>query len=217
MFKKFIAEFVGTFALVLCGTGSIIVDEITDGGTGILGIAFAFGFIIIAMIYAIGHISGAHINPAVTISLAISKRIPSSHILLYFTAQIGGAIIASALLHVIYPLNEYLGATLPSGSITQSFVLEFITTFLMMFVIIALASQKDKRFDQSAGMIIGFTVIGLIFVAGPISGGSFNPARSIGPAIISGHLEHLWLYIVAPISGAITSVILFDWLRIKSE
>lgn len=205
--KKYIAEFIGTFALVLFGTGSIIVNQETGGSVGLVGIAFAFGFIIIAMIYVLDGFSGAHINPAVTIALAFGKMLGVKTAVYYVVAQILGAILASTLLSFIFPNNLDLGATLPSGSIMQSFILELVLTFFLMLVILGVTSQGTKETKALSGIVIGLYVMSAIFVAGPISGGSFNPARSIGPAVISGNLTALWLYISATSLGATIAVL----------
>ncbi len=209
--KKYTAEYIGTFTLVFCGTGAIIVNQQTNGALGLLGIAFAFGLIITSIIYIFGSISGAHINPAVTISLAIGNLMPKNEVVGYLIAQIFGAITASTLLHILFPENVKLGATMPSNGILQSFIIEFIMTFFLMLTILGLATKKENA--NISGIVIGLTVTGLILLAGPISGGSFNPARSIAPAIVSKNITNLWIYIIAPILGAILSV--FVWKKLK--
>jgi aquaporin NIP len=204
--KKYIAEFIGTFFLVFVGTGAIIIDGISNHSISHLGVAFAFGLVITVMIYACGHISGAHFNPAVTIAFAISGDFPLNNVIQYLISQLLGAISASLLLRLLFGNIFYLGSTLPilpngSTAVPVSFVMEFVFTFCLMFVIMGVAT--DSRAEGSfAGLAIGFTVFLGALVAGPISGGSFNPARSIGPAIASGCYAYLWLYIVSPIIGA---------------
>ncbi|MFI1773108.1 MIP/aquaporin family protein [Thalassobellus citreus] len=210
--KKYIAEFIGTFALVFCGTGSVIIDQQSNGSLGLVGISAAFGIIVTAMIYTFGSISGTHINPAVTISLAIGKLMPKSDILGYLASQVLGAFLASGLLTLMFPDNLSLGGTLPSGSILQSFSIELILTFFLMLTILGVTSQKET--SPLAGIIIGITVTGIILFAGPISGGSFNPARSLAPAIVSGNLTTLWIYLSAPILGAIIAT--FTWKLIRN-
>ena len=205
--KKYIAEFIGTFALVFCGTGAIIVNQQTEGSLGLLGIAAAFGIIITAMIYIFGPLSGAHINPAVTIGLGLGKLMPKNRMAGYITAQLLGAVVASSMLFLMFPKNKLLGGTIPSGNILQSFSIEFILTFFLMLTILGVTSKKE--FSGLAGLIIGLTITGIILFAGPISGGSFNPARSIAPAIISGNLTALWVYITAPTLGSILAI--FFW------
>lgn len=210
--KKYIAEFIGTFALVFCGTGSVIVNQLTDGSLGLLGIAGAFGIMVTAISYTLGSISGAHINPAVTISLAIGRLMPKNEVFGYILAQSVGAILASSVLVLIFPTNCTLGGTVPSGSAMQSFSMELILTFFLMFIILGVTSQK--AFSNVAGIVIGATVTGIILFAGPISGGSFNPARSLAPAIISGNLTSLWIYLTAPSIGAIMAT--FCWIKLTN-
>ena len=205
--KKFIAEFIGTFALVFCGTGAVIINQQSGGSLGLLGISATFGITITGMIYIFGPISGAHINPAVTISLALGKLLPKNEILTYIFAQILGAISASLLLHLLFPDAISLGGTTPSGTVAQSFCIELLLTFFLMLTVLAVTSKKE--FSTIAGIIIGLFVTAIILFAGPISGGSFNPVRSMAPAIISGNLITLWIYLTAPTLGAILAV--FAW------
>jgi len=209
--KKYLAEFIGTFALVFCGTGAIIVNQQTNGSLGLIGIAATFGIIVSAMIYIFGSISGTHINPAVTISLAIGKFMPKNDVLGYLSAQIIGGITASSFLTLLFPNNESLGGTVPSGSLVQSFSLEFILTFFLMLTILAVTAKKETA--AIAGLIIGLVITGIILFAGPISGGSFNPARSLAPALISGNFTALWVYITAPILGALFAMIVWNTLN----
>ena len=199
--KKYIAELLGTFALVFCGTGAIIINELYGGSVSHVGIAITFGLIVTAMIYAFGEISGAHINPAVSIAFAITGDLHKKDILPYILFQIIGAFLASGLLKLLFPLSLNLGATLPAGSQWQSFVLEVILTFILMVVIFR--APKNKETSKFAGLAIGGVVLLEAMFAGPVCGASMNPARSIAPAIVSGNLTALWLYIFAPISGTI--------------
>ena len=212
--KKYTAEFIGTFALVFCGTGATIVNEQSSGSLGLVGIAFACGIIVTAMIYVFGTISGTHINPAVTIALLIGKLTSKKEAFFYIISQLAGAFLASILLKIMFPTNLSLGATLPAGALSQSFILEFILTFFLMLTILGVASKKE--FSNIAGLIIGLVVTGIILFAGPISGGSFNPARSIAPAVVSGNVTALWIYITAPILGSIIAMLLWKSLS-KSE
>jgi len=204
LMKKYIAEFIGTFALVFFGTGAIIVNQQTEGSLGLLGISLTFGIIISVMIYVFGSISGAHLNPAVTISLAVGKLIPKNEIIAYLLAQVFGSISASSILRLLFIESISLGETQPSGEIFQSFWLELILTFFLMLTILVVTSKKEL--SNLTGIIIGLMVTAMILFAGSISGGSFNPARSIGPALISGNLTALWVYIIAPISGAVLAM-----------
>jgi aquaporin NIP len=203
--NKLIAEAFGTFCLVFAGTGAIIINDVSDGTVTHVGIAITFGLVVMAMIYAIGEVSGAHINPAVTLAFAASKRFPAKLVLLYVTAQCIGAFAASAVLRGLFPAHETLGATLPVGSAWQSFILEMILTLILMFVILCI-SQGPKEKGIMAGIAVG-AVVGLeAMFAGPICGASMNPARSLAPATISGHIEHLWVYLGAPAIGALLAV-----------
>jgi aquaporin Z len=205
--KKYIAELIGTFALVFCGTGAIIVNQQNDGALGLIGIALAFGIIVSAMVYVFGSISGTHINPAVTIALLIGKLTTKKEALFYIIAQFIGALLASVSLKFIFPESLTLGSTLPSGDLLQSFLLEYIFTFFLMLTILGVTSKKE--FSTIAGLLIGLVVTGIILFAGPISGGSFNPARSFAPAVISGNLSVLWIYLAAPTLGAITATVIW--------
>lgn len=214
--KKYLAECIGTFAIVFCGTGAIIINEQTNGVITHLGIAITFGLIVMSMIYALGNISGAHFNPAVTIAFSIAKRFPAKQIPPYIIAQLSGAFIASAMLRLLFPHNLLLGSTLPVGSALQSFIFEVVLTFFLMLVIINVA-HGSKEQGMFAGMAIGSVVLLEALFAGPISGASMNPARSIAPAIISGNLQHLWIYILAPVVGAVLAIGCWFYLYTKEE
>ena len=204
--KKYIAEFIGTFTLVFCGCGAIVTNEFSQGTVTHSGIALTFGLVVMSLIYAFGEISGAHFNPAVSIAFAYAKRFPIKEVPKYILAQCLGAIIAAILLLVLFPENEFLGTTLPKIDVWRVFLFETILTFFLMLVIINV-STGSKETGIMAGIAIGGVVWFEAQFAGPITGASMNPARSIGPALVSGHLEHLWLYILAPIIGAILAVI----------
>ena len=203
--NRWMAEFVGTFALVFCGTGAIVINQVSNGAITHVGIAATFGLVVMGLIYSLGDISGAHLNPAVTLALSVAGRFPWRGVLPYLTAQILGALLASAVLKGLFPGSVLLGATMPSGSEAQSFVLEVILTFLLMLVILN-STSGPKETGVMAGVAIG-AVVGLeAMFAGPICGASMNPARSIGPAVVSQHLEHLWIYLAAPVLGAALAV-----------
>ncbi len=202
--KKYFAEFLGTFAIVFCGTGAIIIDQQTNGGVSHAGVAATFGLIVMAMIYTFGEISGAHFNPAVTIGFAFAKLFPMKQILPYIASQIAGAFIATLVLKFLFPENMTLGGTLPAGSQLQSFILEFILTYFLMLVILNV-SQGSKETGIMAGIAIGAVVLLEAMFAGPICGASMNPARSLSPAIVSGNVQSLWIYLIAPVMGAITA------------
>jgi aquaporin Z len=194
--RKYLAELTGTFALVFCGTGAVIIDQQTGGGVTHVGVAITFGFIVMAMIYSLGNISGAHLNPAVSIAFTVAKRFPAKELLPYIVSQVIGAILASLLLKYLFPINEFLGTTIPAGTAMQSFILEFILTFFLMLVIVNVATGSKEQ-GMFAGLAIGSTVLLEAMFAGPICGASMNPARSIAPAIVSGHTEYLWIYLTA--------------------
>ena len=207
--KKYLAEIIGTFALVFCGTGAIVINQEAGGVISHIGIAITFGLIVSSMIYTVGDISGAHLNPAVTIAFYVAKVFPSKEILPYILSQGVGAFLASITLKFLFPANNDLGSTLPSGLPMQSFVLEVIITFLLMFVILHVA-KGSKEQGMFAGVAVGGMVMLEAIFAGPICGASMNPIRSLAPALTSGHLEHIWIYITAPIMGAILASIV--WL-----
>jgi aquaporin Z len=212
--NKYIAEFLGTFALVFCGTGAIVINQQSGGAITHAGIAITFGLIVMAMIYALGDISGAHMNPAVTIAFTIAKRFQVKHVFPYIFSQLAGALLASLILHLLFPTNDKLGATLPAGSQIQSLVLEFLLTFFLMLVIINVATGSKEQ-GMFAGLAIGSTVLLEAMFAGPVCGASMNPARSIAPALVSRHTEHLWIYITAPIAGAAFAIPVFKMLHRK--
>lgn len=214
--NKYLAELLGTFALVFCGTGAIVIDQHTGAAVTHVGVAITFGLIVMAMIYALGDISGAHMNPAVTIAFTIAKRFQIKQVLPYIISQLAGAFLASATLRYLFPLNETLGTTLPAGTAVQSFILEFILTFFLMLVIINVATGSKEQ-GMFAGLAIGSTVLLEAMFAGPICGASMNPARSIAPAITSGHTEHLWIYVAAPILGAAFAIPVFKILHYKKQ
>lgn len=212
--RKYLAELIGTFALVFCGTGAIIIDQESGGLVTHVGVAITFGLIVAAMIYSVGDISGAHLNPAVTIAFWFSKTFPTKEIFPFIISQGLGAFIASITLKFLFPTNILLGSTLPAGSAMQSFVLELILTFILMFVIIHVA-KGSKEQGIIAGAAIGGVVLLEAMFAGPICGASMNPIRSIAPAIISGNTQHLWVYVFAPTLGALLAVVTWAILKPK--
>lgn len=214
--NKYIAELLGTFALVFCGTGAIVINQQTGGVITHIGIAITFGLIVMAMIYALGDISGAHMNPAVTFAFTIAKRFQLKQVLPYIVSQAAGAILASAMLKFLFPTNPTLGATLPAGTEMQSFILEFILSFFLMLVIINVANGSKEQ-GMFAGLAIGSTVLLEALFAGPICGASMNPIRSISPAVVSGHTEHLWIYILAPIAGTAFAIPVYHLLHNKTK
>ncbi len=210
--KKYVAEFLGTYALVFAGTGAIIIDQETHGSITHVGVAITFGLIVMSMIYALGDISGAHLNPAVSIAFAAAKKFPVKELAPYIVSQLSGAVAASFTLKYLFPDNQFLGATIPAGSDPQSFILEFILTFFLMLVIINVA-KGSKEQGMFAGLAIGSVVALEAMFAGPICGASMNPARSFGPAVVSGHTQHIWIYLVATTLGAIAAVPVWGFLN----
>ena len=214
--RKSLAEFFGTFAMVFAGTGAIVINAESGGAITHLGVALTFGLIVLAMIYTLGDVSGAHLNPAVTVAFAAAGLFPFASVLLYLAAQISGALLASLTLHFLFPQNPTLGATLPAGLPMQSFVLEIILSGLLMFVILNV-SHGSKEKGITAGIVVGSVIALEALFAGPICGASMNPARSLGPAIVSGHLEHLWIYLAAPVLGMLLAIPLYRAVRNNAE
>jgi aquaporin Z len=209
--RKYTAEFVSTFIMVFCGTGAIIINQESGGVVTHMGIAITFGLVVMSMIYSFGSISGAHMNPAVSIALTISGKHPLRDLMPFVLSQLAGAIAASCTLRALFPTSDTLGSTLPAGSAFQSFILEFFLTFFLMLVILSVG-RKSKKEGSLAGIVIG-GVVGLeAMFAGPICGASMNPARSLAPAVISGHTEHLWVYLSATVFGAMMAVLVGKFL-----
>ncbi len=204
--KRYLAEFLGTFALVFAGTGAIIIDQTTGGTIGHAGVALTFGLIVLAMIYTFGDISGAHLNPAVTLAFWAARRLPGSEVLPYAASQIAGAFAASGLLRMLFPQAATLGATLPAGPASQSFILEVVLTFLLMLTILNVSTGAKEK-GITAGIAVGAVIALEAMFAGPICGASMNPIRSLAPALVAGPLEHLWIYLLAPTLGALGAVL----------
>ncbi|MFO1519995.1 MAG: aquaporin [bacterium] len=203
--KRYWAELFGTFCLVFAGTGAIIVNQATGGAVSHVGVAITFGLVVMAMIYSLGDVSGAHFNPAVTFGFWAARRLPGRDVFPYVSAQILGAVVASLLLRFIFPENPTLGTTLPQRGIFPSFVLEVLMTLILMFVILSVSTGAKEK-GITAGAAIGSVVALAALFGGPISGASMNPARSLGPAWVSGHFEFLWIYLLAPLVGSALAV-----------
>lgn len=205
MNRKLWSEFFGTFALVFCGTGAIVINGETGGTVTHPGVALTFGLVVMALIYTFGDISGAHFNPAVTLAFTAAKRFEARCVVPFIASQLAGGLLASLVLRALFPGDTGLGATLPRGSSVQSLILEVILTWLLMLVILNVSTGAKEK-GITAGLVVG-GVIGLeAMFAGPICGASMNPARSIAPALVSLHLQYLWVYVLGPIGGALLAV-----------
>lgn len=214
--RKLLAEALGTFTLVFAGTGAIVVNAWSHGAIGHAGIALTFGLVVLAMIHTFGDVSGAHLNPAVTIGFATARRFPWREVPGFIAAQAAGAITASALLRMLFPGSASLGQTLPGGPSAQSFVFEVVLTAILMITILSVSTGAKEK-GITAGIAIG-SVIGLeAMFAGPVCGASMNPARSLAPAVVSGALAHLWIYLAAPVLGAVLAVPLCRAVRGNDE
>lgn len=205
--KHYLAEFFGTFLLVFLGTGAIVISE-EFGTFQDFGIGIAFGLAVWLLVQFFGSISDCHINPGVTLAMFVDKRIGRKKTLGYIVFQLTGALFASCLLFLLFPLNEKLGNTLPRNYWQEAFVYEFLLSFLLMLVILIATSKKALQ--RFAPFLIGFTVFLEAWLAGPICGASMNPARSFGPAIVSGNWSVLWLYFLAPILGMQIALVCFN-------
>lgn len=206
-----VAEAIGTFALVFVGAGAIMVNEQTNA-LGHLGVALAFGLVIMAMIYAVGHVSGAHLNPAVSVAFALTRHFPWSRVAAYAAAQVSGAVAAALVLRASLGNRANVGATLPAGSAGQAFLWELVLTFFLLFVITSVATDT-RAVGEAAALAIGGTVAVAALVGGPVSGASLNPARSLGPALASGEARSLWVYLLAPLGGAAAGAFSYQLLR----
>lgn len=209
--RSLAAEVFGTFALVFAGCGAIMVNAKTEA-LGHVGVAIAFGLVIMVMIYAVGHVSGAHFNPAVTLAFALTRHFPWPRVFLYWSAQVVGAIGAALVLRASLGDIADIGATFPSGSDAQSFLWETILTVFLMFVIMAVATDT-RAVGEAAAIAVGGTVALDALFGGPISGASMNPARSLGPALVSGDLQSLWIYLTAPLLGAAIGAVAYQLIR----
>jgi len=211
--SKMTAEGMGTFTLVFAGCGSVMVAERFPGMISHGGVSVIFGLAVAIMIYAVGHISGAHFNPAVTLAFAAARHFPFGEVLAYWAAQITGAIAAMALLKATLPFGPSYGATVPAVPVFQALSWEAILTFFLMFVIVAVATDT-RAVGTMAGAAIGGTVMLAAWVGGPVTGASMNPARSLAPALFEGRLDVLWIYIIGPCAGAVLAALLYEAIRL---
>lgn len=212
MFRAVLAEMLGTFALVFAGTGAIVSNEMSGGAIGHVGVSLTFGLVIMVMIYATGHISGGHFNPAVTLAFALVRHFPLRHVPAYWLAQLVGAMMGSVAVHYLIGFDGNLGVTHPARGALNGVILEAILAFILMFVIMAVATDT-RAVGQAAAIAIGGTIALEALFAGPITGASMNPARSIGPALVAVDLDDVWVYIVGPMLGAALGAMAYKGLR----
>ncbi|MBA4066931.1 MAG: aquaporin [Isosphaera sp.] len=199
--RRLAAEVFGTYSLVFAGTGAIVVNDASGGTVTHVGVALTFGLVVLAMIYAVGDVSGCHLNPAVTLGFLAARRFEARRVAPYIACQCAGAGLASLTLWALFPAHPTLGATLPAGAAAQSFALETVLTLILMFVILSVSSGSKEK-GVLAGVAVGAVIALEALFAGPVSGASMNPARSLAPAVVAGRLEHLWVYLTAPVLGA---------------
>ena len=204
-YEKIASELFGTFVLVFACTGAIVTNDLSGGVVTHVGIALTFGLVVLAMIYTLGEVSGAHLNPAVTLGFWLARRFPARSVLPYILSQCVGAALASILLRLLFPQHSTLGATVPAEPVIQSFVLELVLTWILMLVILSVSAGAKEK-GLVAGIAVGSVIALEALFGGPISGASMNPARSLAPALASNHLEHLWIYLAAPTIGALLAV-----------
>lgn len=211
--QKILAEIFGTYFLIFAGCGSVTVNKSTKGTVTFPGICVVWGLAVMVMVYSVGHISGAHFNPAVTISFATCRRFPWKQVPAYVAAQVVGSTLASGTLRLLFGGKaELFAGTIPTGSNLQSLVLEFIITFYLMFVVSGVATD-NRAIGELAGLAVGATVLLNVAFAGPISGASMNPARTLGPAIVASRYESIWVYMVGTICGAIAGAWAYNLIR----
>jgi len=200
--NRCVAEVIGTFALVFTGCAAVVVNDLYGGGIGHLGINIVFGLIVMAMVYSIGNVSGAHINPAVTIGFYVAGRFPANFILPYVASQFAGAILAGLTLKVLFPTHETLGGTYPVVPMPTAIAIEVLLTFILMYVILNVSTGHKEK-GIMAGVAVGGVVTLNALIGGPLTGAAMNPARSLGPAIATMNLDSIWLYLTAPVLGAV--------------
>ncbi|KAG4948582.1 hypothetical protein JHK82_041762 [Glycine max] len=217
LLQKLVAEVVGTYFLIFAGCASVVVNLDKDKVVTQPGISIVWGLTVMVLVYSVGHISGAHFNPAVTIAHATTKRFPLKQVPAYVIAQVVGATLASGTLRLIFNgKSDHFTGTLPGGSDLQSFVVEFIITFYLMFVISGVATD-NRAIGELAGLAVGSTVLLNVMFAGPITGASMNPARSLGPAIVHNEYKGIWIYLVSPTLGAVAGTWAYNFIRYTNK
>ena len=216
LFSKAFAEALGTFAITLFGCGAIGISQRFPGAISSGTVPLAFGLVVAIMIYAVGHISGAHFNPAVTLAFAVARHFPRGQLLIYWASQFLGALGGIAFLSATLPGGTSLGATIPTVAIFPALLWEIVLTFFLMFVIISVATDT-RAVGVMAGAAIGGTVALAAIVGGPLTGASMNPARSLAPAIFEGHFSELWLYFLGPAVGAVAAAVVYNFIRCETE
>jgi aquaporin NIP len=211
--RRAAAEALATFALVFAGCGAVVANAQYDGALSTVGVALVFGLIIMVMVYATGHLSGAHINPAVTIAFALTRHFPARDAAAYIPAQLAGALVGALVLLAVWPDQPgNLGATVPSVAVGSAFLYELVLTALLMFVIMAVATDT-RAVGAAAAIAIGGTVGLDALFGGPVTGASMNPARSFGPAVAAGEWTEFWIYLAAPVLGAAVGALAYQVVR----
>ncbi len=209
------AEFIGTFMLVFAGTGAVVTNAMHEGALGHFGISLVFGLVIMVSIFAFGHISGGHFNPAVTLGFTLTNNFPLKRLLPYWLAQFTGAIIGSfAVAHLIGFAG--LGVTQPSIPVTSALIVEALLTFLLMIVIMAVATDS-RAVGKAAAVAVGGTIALAALLGGPLTGASLNPARSLAPALVAGNFSFLYIYFIGPLFGAAVGAIVYKWIGRTNE
>jgi MIP family channel proteins len=204
--RPLVAEVFGTFCLVFAGTGAVVVNDTHGGVVTHVGVALTFGLVVLAMIYAVGDVSGCHLNPAVTLGFVAARRFEARRVVPYIACQCLGAFLASGALRAMFPSHATLGATLPAEEAIQSWVMEFVLTLMLMVVILSVSTGSKEK-GLLAGVAVGAVIALEALFGGPVSGASMNPARSLAPAVVAGRLDHLWVYLTAPVAGAVAGVL----------
>jgi len=215
--QKIIAEIFGTYFLIFAGCGAVTINASKNGAITFPGVAIVWGLAVMVMVYAVGHISGAHFNPAVTFAFATCGRFPWRQLPAYVLAQMLGSTLAAGTLRLMFGgRHEHFPGTLPTGSDVQSLVIEIITTFYLMFVISGVATD-NRAIGELAGLAVGATILLNVLIAGPVSGASMNPARSVGPALVSGQYRSIWVYLVGPVVGAVAGAWAYNLIRFTNK